>query len=146
MNIKNNITLIGRLTNDIETSCTPSGKLVTHFTVACDRDFVSTEGDRKADFINCIAWGKKAEFLSKYFKKGSPIMLNGSLRNNNWTDKDGIKRFSFVVNVDTLTFALTAKSKNEASNNDFNPNDIPLPEEDFAENLSEFDYMDGVAF
>lgn len=110
MNMKNSITLIGRLTNDVATSQTPSGILYSNFSIAVDRSY-RKDKEREVDFINCTAWGKTAEFISQHFEKGSPIMLHGELRQHNYTNKDGVKIFTYVVNVDNVEFALTAKSK-----------------------------------
>ena len=112
MNMKNSITLIGRLVNDVEVARTSSGTTYSNFSVAVDRPY-QKDKERGVDFINCTAWGKTAEFIGQHFDKGSPIMLNGELRQHNYTNKDGVKVFTYVVNVDTIDFALTAKPKNE---------------------------------
>ena len=112
MNMKNSITLIGRLVNDVEVARTSSGTTYSNFSVAVDRPY-QKDKERGVDFINCTAWGKTAEFIGQHFDKGSPIMLHGELRQHNYTNKDGVKVFTYVVNVDTIDFALTAKPKNE---------------------------------
>ena len=135
MNIKNTITLIGRLTKDISTAQTPSGTVYTHFSVAVDRPYrKDKDGNevKECDFINCTAWGAKADFIKQYFSKGDVIMLEGELRNQNYTNKDNVKIFTYVVNVNTVNFPLTAKSKAEQNKAE---NNIPLPEDfdDFEE-------------
>ena len=115
MNMKNSITLIGRLVNDVEVARTSSGTTYSNFSVAVDRPY-QKDKERGVDFINCTAWGKTAEFIGQHFDKGSPIMLHGELRQHNYTNKDGVKVFTYVVNVDTIDFALTAKPKNENNN------------------------------
>lgn len=139
MNIKNSITLIGRLTNDIEMRYTQSGTAYSHFSVAVDRPYRKDKDGKEVkecDFINCTAWGKTAEFISKYFKKGEPIMIQGELRNQNYTNKDGVKVFTYVVNVGNVDFALTAKSKTDGQNVETAPE---APSDGF--NLEEFEEL-----
>ncbi len=89
----NQITVMGRLTRDPELKTTTSGTSVTSFTLAVDRDFTGKDGgDRKADFIDCIAWRSTAEFVNKYFTKGSMAVISGRLQTRDWTDRDGNKR------------------------------------------------------
>jgi single-strand DNA-binding protein len=99
----NTITIQGRLTRDPELRRTGSGKAVTNFTVACERDF--TEGGEKAtDFIECVAWRNTAEFVSKYFSKGKMAVVKGRLQIRPYTDKDGNKRTAAEVVVESLYF------------------------------------------
>ena len=86
----NNVTLMGRLTADAELKSTTSGKYVTSFSIAVDRDFTQN-GERQADFINIVAWGKTAEFITKYFSKGDMIAVRGSIQTRQY-EKDGNKR------------------------------------------------------
>ena len=89
----NHITLMGRLVRDPELRRTGSGVAVASFRIAVDRDFQSKEGgERKADFIDCVAWRQTGEFISKYFTKGRMIVVDGRLEMRDWTDKDGNKR------------------------------------------------------
>ena len=99
----NKTILAGRLTADVELKMTPSGVSVCSFSIAVNRKAVKG-ADQKADFINCIAWRNDADFISKYFKKGSCILLVGQLQNRSWQDKDGIKRYSTEVVVDEAYF------------------------------------------
>lgn len=99
----NKAILVGRLTADPELKQTPSGISVTRFSVACDRPY-SSNGERKADFINCIAWRQNAEFISKYFRKGNAIGIDGSIQTDNYTDKNGNKRYTTEVLVDRASF------------------------------------------
>ena len=108
----NKVILVGRLTRDPELRVTTSGVSVCSFSVACDRRFVRQGEERKADFINCIAWRQTGEFVSKYFTKGNRIALEGSLQTRDWTDNDGKKRYATEVIVDNVEFA---QSKNENS-------------------------------
>lgn len=107
----NKTILAGRLTADVELKMTPSGVSVCSFSVAVNRK-VMKGAEQKADFINCIAWRNDAEFISKYFKKGSCILLVGQLQNRSWQDTNGIKRYATEVVVDEAYFV---DSKSEKS-------------------------------
>ena len=101
----NHITLMGRLVRDPELRRTGSGIAVASFRIAVDRDFAPKDGgERKADFIDCVAWRQTGEFISKYFAKGRMIVVDGRLEMRDWTDKDGNKRTSAEVVVDNAYF------------------------------------------
>ena len=101
----NHITLMGRLVRDPELRRTGSGVAVASFRIAVDRDFAPKDGgERKADFIDCVAWRQTGEFISKYFAKGRMIVVDGRLEMRDWTDKDGNKRTSAEVVVDNAYF------------------------------------------
>lgn len=108
----NKVILVGRLTRDPELRVTQSGISVCSFSVACDRRYVKQGEERKADFINCIAWRQTGEFVSRYFAKGNRIALEGSLQTRDWTDNDGKKRYATEVIVDNVEFA---QSKSETN-------------------------------
>ena len=105
----NHVTIMGRLTKDPELRRTGTGTAVASFTVAVDRDF-SKETEKEADFIECVAWRQTGEFVSKYFTKGSMIVVSGRLQIRSWTDKDGGKRRSAEVVAENVYFG---GSKNE---------------------------------
>ena len=101
----NHITIMGRLTRDPELRRTGSGIAVASFTVAVDRDFGSRDGgERETDFIDCVAWRQTGEFVSKYFTKGSMIVVSGRLQIRSWNDKDGNKRRTAEVVADNVYF------------------------------------------
>lgn len=104
----NRITIMGRMTRDPELRRTNSGKAVTSFTLAVDRDF---EKD-KTDFIECVAWGNTAEFVSKYFSKGRMAVASGRLQLRDWTDKDGNKRKTAEVVTDSVYFGDSKTANN----------------------------------
>ena len=110
----NKVILVGRLTKDPELRSTTSGVSVCSFTVACDRRFVKAGEERKADFINCIAWRQTGEFISKYFVKGNRIALEGSIQTRSWQDAEGKNRYATEVVVDQCEFA-QSKSEGGAS-------------------------------
>ena len=101
----NHITIMGRLTRDHELRYTQSQTPVASFTLAVDRDFGSRDGgEKQTDFIDCVAWRQTAEFVSKYFTKGSMAVVSGRLQIRDWTDRDGGKRRSAEVVVDNMYF------------------------------------------
>lgn len=106
----NKIILMGRLVRDPELNTTNSGIAVCKFTVAVNRPYVKDK-EQKADFINVTAWRGTAEFVSKYFNKGSIIIVEGKLQNNDYTDKDGVKHYSMQVMADGVNFG-GGKSEN----------------------------------
>lgn len=106
----NRIELIGRLTRDPEVRNTTSGMTVASFSLAVERDFASN-GAKETDFINCVAWRNPGEYAAKYFKKGSLVAVAGRLQIKNWEDKDGNKRSTPEVVVDSL-YSLGTKSDN----------------------------------
>lgn len=100
----NIIALVGRLTADPELKHTQSGIAVSKFTIAVDRAFTKQGEEKKADFINVVAWRNSAEFLCKYFSKGQRIGVQGSVRTGSYIDENGIKRYTFEVFSDRLEF------------------------------------------
>ena len=110
--------LMGRLTKDPELRTTQSGTSVTSFTVAVDRDYVRQGEERQADFINVVAWRQTAEFVSRYFQKGSMIAIQGSIQTRNYEDKHGNKRTAVEVVADKVSFCGSkAESGNSAPEN-----------------------------
>lgn len=101
----NVVALMGRLTADPELRTTPAGVSVTSFTIAVDRSFVKQGEERQADFINCVAWRGAADFIAKYFQKGSLIAIDGKIQTRRYQDKDGHNRTAFEVVVDNAHFA-----------------------------------------
>ena len=101
----NHITIMGRLTRDPELRTTQAGVSVVSFTVACDRDFGGRDGgERQTDFIDCVAWRSTGEFVSKYFHKGSMIVVSGRLQSRKWQDREGNNRTSWEINADNVYF------------------------------------------
>lgn len=104
----NVVVLIGRLTDNPELRKTQSDISVTRFQIAVDRAFKNGE-DKQTDFINIVAWRQSAEFITKYFTKGQRIGIEGSLRMNKFTDKDGNNRTSYEVVVNNAHFVESKK-------------------------------------
>ena len=101
----NHIVIMGRLTRDPELRYTQSQTPVVSFSLAVDRDFGGRDGgEKQTDFIDCVAWRQTAEFVSKYFTKGSMAVVSGRLQIRDWTDRDGGKRRSAEVVADNVYF------------------------------------------
>lgn len=112
----NHITIMGRLTRDPELRRTGSGIAVASFSVAVDRDYGSKDGgERETDFIDCVAWRQTGEFVSKYFSKGSMIVVSGRLQIRNWNDKEGNKRRSAEIVAENVYFGESKRSSESNS-------------------------------
>lgn len=107
----NLVVLTGRLTADPELKTTPNGISVTSFSIAVSRRYRAGE-EAQADFINIVAWRQTAEFVSKYFKKGSMIGIEGSIQTRRYTDKNGNNRTAFEVVANNVQFV---ESKREST-------------------------------
>ena len=113
----NHIAIMGRLTRDPELRRTGNGIAVASFSVAVERDFGKNEnGEKETDFIDCVAWRQTGEFVSKYFTKGSMIVVSGRLQIRSWTDKEGNKRRSAEVVADNVYFGESKRSSEGNSN------------------------------
>lgn len=112
----NQISVQGRLARDPELRRTNSGKAVTSFTLACDRDFKNQQtGEKEVDFIECVAWGGTAEMVEKYFRKGQMAVATGRLQLRDWTDKNGQKRRTAEILVNSVYFCGSKESGTQAS-------------------------------
>ena len=101
----NVVVLMGRLTADPELKQTANGASVTSFSIAVDRNFANKQtGERQTDFINIVAWRQTAEFICKYFRKGSMIAIEGSLQSRGYEDKEGKKRTVYEVLANNVSF------------------------------------------
>lgn len=104
----NNVTIVGRLTKDVEVRKTQSGKSVTQFTIACNRDF----GNDEADFINCVAWGKTAENMGLYCYKGMQVGVTGRIQTRSYDDRDGKKVYITEIICNVVQFLESRNSSN----------------------------------
>ena len=118
----NKAILIGRLTKDPELRTTSTGRNVCQFSVAVNRTFTNANGEREADFINCVVWDKQAENLSRYQKKGNQIAVEGRIQTRNYDDKDGKRVYVTEILATNISF-LDAKS----TSNSGGLNSIPEP-------------------
>lgn len=114
----NMVALMGRLTYEPELRKTPSDVSVLRFQVACDRSYQRAGAERQADFIDCVAWRQTAEFISRYFHKGSMIAIEGTIQTSNYTDKNGNNRKQTEVLANNVSFC---GSKSESGNMDIEP-------------------------
>ena len=107
----NKVILMGRLTRDPEVrySSGDSAMAISRFSIAVDRRFKRNGDDQTTDFFNCVAFGKLGEFVEKYLRKGTKVVLDGELRNNNYTNKNGEKVYSIEITANNIEFA---ESKN----------------------------------
>lgn len=106
----NTVIMMGRLTRDPEIRPTTTGNVVASFSIAVDRRF-KREGEPEADFFNCTAFGRTAEFVEKYFTKGKKILLTGSIQNDNYTNKDGQKVYATKIIVENVEFAASKNAE-----------------------------------
>lgn len=108
----NRTVLVGRLTKDVELRYTPNGVPVANFTLAVNRTFTNQQGEREADFINCVVWRKPAENAAKFLKKGSQAGIDGRLQTRNYEDDSGKRVFVTEVVADSVQF-LEPKSRDQ---------------------------------
>ena len=100
----NNVVLVGRLTRDPDLRTTESGISVATFTLAVDRQFSNSQGEREADFINCVVWRKAAENLANFTSKGSLIGVQGRIQTRSYDNKEGQRVYVTEVVVDSFHF------------------------------------------
>lgn len=100
----NVVAIMGRLVADPELCTTPAGVNVCQFRIACDRNFARQGEQRQADFVDIVAWRAQADFVCKYFSKGSLIAINGRIQTRNYQDKNGNNRTAFAVVAENINF------------------------------------------
>ncbi|HBU13266.1 MAG TPA: single-stranded DNA-binding protein [Clostridiales bacterium] len=140
----NKVVLVGNLTKDPELRATASGVSVASFTVAVQRRYTSQDGQRQADFINCVAWRSTADFVAKYFVKGSKIGLSGSIQTRTYDDANGARRYVTEVVVENVEF-VTSKAQNPGANNGIqsaSEEEAKAADELFAEEFADFEPLD----
>lgn len=138
----NKALLIGRLTRDPELRSTSTGRNVCQFSIAVNRNFTNANGEREADFINCVVWDKQAENLVKYQKRGNQIAVDGRIQTRNYEDKDGKRVYVTEILANNISF-LDSKGTNTSSN-DFNSLPEP-PREDSVSSSSNMNNMETVS-
>lgn len=107
----NRVVLVGRLTRDPDLRYTPNGVAVANFTIAVNRPFSNQQGDREADFINCVVWRRPAENLANYMKKGSLIGVDGRVQTRNFEGQDGKRVYVTEIVADSVQFLETKGSQ-----------------------------------
>lgn len=126
----NKVIMLGRITQDLELKTTPNGVSVLQFSIACDRRYQTKGEEKKSDFFNCVAWRNEAEFISKYWSKGRPILIEGELQNRSYDDKNGVKRYVTEIIVDRATFTGDKKPEVSGSGNSAPPPPPPQQSSD----------------
>lgn len=112
----NKAILIGRLTKDAEIRTTDTGKEIASFSIAVSRNYTNQNGEKETDFINCVAFDKKAQVIGKYTKKGSQIALEGAIRTRSYDAQDGNKRYVTEILVENLHLLGNKEDKKEPTN------------------------------
>lgn len=135
----NKAILVGNLTKDPELRTTPNGVSTTSFTVAVNRRYKSQDGQQQTDFINCVAWRNTAEFIAKYFTKGSKIGIVGTIQTRSYEDQNGVRRYVTEVVVNEAEF-VTSKSQGVQKPTE---QESKTADELFGEELSDFQPLDG---
>ncbi len=126
----NKVILIGRLARDPEMRTTASGTNVTRFTLAVSRPFTGNNGERGADFINCIAWRRQAENIAKYCTKGSQVAVEGRIQTGSYDGQDGTKRYTTDIVADNVTF-LGSRNGTENTQNDSYVQEMPSYQDNY---------------
>ena len=109
----NKIELMGRITNELEQKVTTSGKEVVSFTLAVERNYKGSDGNKITDFINCVAFGNQAKHICNYFGKGKLLLVVGSLQSRQYTTQNNEKRTVFEVNVEEVYFTGEKKEQEQ---------------------------------
>ena len=136
----NKAILVGNLTKEPEQRTTSSGIAVTSFTVAVNRRYKTQDGQQQTDFINCVAWRGTAEFVAKYFSKGSRIGVVGTIQTRTYNDQNGNKRYVTEVVADEVEFA-GSKTQNQDMQKP-TEQESRTADELFAEDLADFQPLD----
>jgi single-strand DNA-binding protein len=119
----NRVILVGRLTKDPELRYTPSGVAVATFTLAVNRPFTNQQGEREADFINCVVWRRQAENVANYLQKGSLVGVDGRLQTRSYEGQDGKRNYVTEVVADMVRF-LSPVPQSSQNNSNQNHNDL----------------------
>ena len=135
----NRVAIAGRLTRAPELRRTQSGIAVVSFSLACERDIKSQNGEKVTDFFDCVAWRTTAEFVNKYFTKGRAMVIDGKLQTRKWQDRDGNNRVAVEIIADSCYFADSKRdSVSTSGNTGYNTGSYgsgysnPAPASDFA--------------
>lgn len=139
----NRVILVGRLTKDPEYRQTPSGVSVATFTLAVNRSFTNSQGEREADFINVVVFRKQAENVSKYLSKGSLAGVDGRIQSRNYENKEGRRVFVTEVVADSVQF-MDSKGSNQQNNQSQQQGQAPAGNNPFGNNNSANDLDDSM--
>lgn len=134
----NIVGIMGRLTYEPELKKTPSGVSVIRFTLAVDRSYQPSGQERQTDFIDCVAWRQTAEFISRYFHKGSMIAVEGTIQTSNYTDKNGKQRKQVEVLANNVSFCGSKTEQGNSVTQQSNQN-LNVSNDDFEEIIDDDD-------
>ncbi|MCM3536576.1 single-stranded DNA-binding protein [Priestia endophytica] len=112
----NRANLVGRLTKEVELKYTPNGHAVARFTLAVNRIRSNQNGEREADFINCVAWRRQAENMANFLTKGSRVGVDGRIETRKYQAQDGSTRYITEVNAENVEFLESKNSRNQNGN------------------------------
>lgn len=135
----NKVILCGRFTRDPESRMSSNSLEVSRFSLACASDFVNKDGQRETEFINCVAFGRTAQTINKYCKKGQMILAQGRIRNNSYDAQDGTKRYTTDISIDSFEFigsrtgGDSAGASYQSSSNNGNYNNSNMQTTDISE-------------
>jgi single-strand DNA-binding protein len=143
----NNVVLVGRLTKDPDLRYTQQGKAVATYTLAVNRNFTNQSGNKEADFINCVIWGKRAEALANYCKKGALVGTTGRIQTRNYDNQQGQRIYVTEIIAEnfqmlesrSVSEARDGNSKNADNYQNQNHEDLPMPEEFNEEDIRDSD-------
>ena len=138
----NNVSLLGRVVRDIELKYTGNGTAVVNFTIAVDRRFKNADGEYDTDFIDIVVWRQSAEFVSKYFKKGSPIAVVGNIQTRNYENSEGRKVYVTEVVADNVGLVPRDNSQQQSQQQNQQTNNNPFANADFNSNEDPFESND----
>ena len=125
----NNVVLVGRMTRDAELRMTQSNTAVASFTLAVNRPFKNQNGEREADFINCVIWRQAAENLANWCKKGSLVGITGNIQTRNYENQQGQRVYVTEVLANNFQL-LESRSQQQSSNNNLANNPMDISDED----------------
>ena len=125
----NKVILVGNLTADPELKQTQSGIPVVSFGIAVNRKYSKDAQQTEADFFNVTAWRETAEFVCRYFRKGSSVCVIGTLQNRSWTDRQGVKRYATDIMADEINFVDSKSDGDDGQQPTYNPQGAPNFEE-----------------
>lgn len=145
----NKVIFMGRLVADPEFSQTQGDKSVCKFRIAVDRAYSKDGQGKQSDFFQLVSFGKTAEFVNKFFTKGKPILVEGRIQNNNYTDKDGVQHYQDQLIADTVSFTLSDPSRQQSAPSQQNRQQIPSqaqqyqPAQNHQADFSEYEQISG---
>ncbi len=116
----NNVVLIGRITRDLELKATNNGREVLNFSIAVNRNFKNSQGGYDADFINCVAFGQTAKFMSQYMAKGRLISVVGRIQSRTYDNPQGVRQYITEIIADNVSPLESRRDNNDMGNNSYN--------------------------